>query len=886
MNRRLALSTAAMLIASGISLAAVAQADAARAPSDSRITAAPRAPLAEAADSPAADDLYVSTRTCTAGGDGSLSRPFCTISAAAAVAQPGQTVRVEPGTYVEDIAITRSGTSANPITFLAESSGTRVLVASLGQLPATTPIFSIAHVHDVIIRGFQILAPTTAPGFLIDDSTDITVDQGEVQSGYQPAVRVTGESQSVVVSRVIVYTSRASGIEIDAGASHVDIAANQVDVTSAGGPAVLVTDASDVDITNNTILSTCMVGVDVTGTSSGISIENNIVESGGSSIFVPMRCAQPSQATAIEVSAASTSQSTADYNLIDPTAGGPLYVWGANSYDDLPAFQAATGQAIHDIAAGPGFSHIQGDYVVVGPDSPAIDSADENARGELATDMSANGHADDPDVPNSGTGNAYADRGSFETVGVGSKAASLARVVGGGPLDVIASARLKPIWTMDGPIGAVAYSFSGQPYPTIVQALSLPHTANRAGKFCVQMAESVDGFRTMFGGGPVVECTVLGAYYTPRAPTRILDTRNAIGVITKTPVAPRGTVTLSLVGIVPIPVSSVTAVVMNVTATQTTGSGYLTAYSGDYRPTTSNLNFTPGESVPNLVTVPVVDASIHFYNGSAGTTHVIADFVGYYGAGGFGFKPLTPVRVLDTRSGTGSGAAIPIAGGATLPLDMSAKLPADTTAVVLNVTATRASRSGYLTIFPDGQAPPLASNLNFVAGETVPNLVVVPVVNGRVDIRNGSSGAVDVIADLEGLFGPDATGARQSYVPDGPKRIVDTRTQFGSYFGDSTAHGVMNVVPDQLIEGPNPPPATSTVVTVTVTGPVAGGYLTAYPSKQARPLASNLNFVAHETVANLVVVQTGPDAEFDIYNGSSGTTNIIIDEEGYFIGPP
>jgi hypothetical protein len=163
--------------------------------------------------------------------------------------------------------------------FLAESSETRVLVADLGQLPATTPIFSIARVHDVIIRGFQILAPATAPGFLIDDFSDITVDQGEVQSGYQPAVRVTGASQSIVVSRVIVSTSRASGIEIDAGASHVDIAANQVEATDAGRPAVLVTDAFDVDITNNTSLSICTVGVDVTGMSSGTSIENNIVES-------------------------------------------------------------------------------------------------------------------------------------------------------------------------------------------------------------------------------------------------------------------------------------------------------------------------------------------------------------------------------------------------------------------------------------------------------------------------------------------------------------------------------------------------------------------------------------------------------------------------------
>ncbi|MBS2962172.1 hypothetical protein KGA66_03890 [Actinocrinis puniceicyclus] len=74
------------------------------------------------------------------------------------------------------------------------------------------------------------------------------------------------------------------------------------------------------------------------------------------------------------------------------------------------------------------------------------------------------------------------------------------------------------------------------------------------------------------------------------------------------------------------------------------------------------------------------------------------------------------------------------------------------TAVVLNVTVTAPTASGYLTVYPDGAPRPTVSNLNFSAGEVIPNLVVVPVVNGKVDFYNGTGGNVHVIADVAGYF--------------------------------------------------------------------------------------------------------------------------------------
>lgn len=69
-----------------------------------------------------------------------------------------------------------------------------------------------------------------------------------------------------------------------------------------------------------------------------------------------------------------------------------------------------------------------------------------------------------------------------------------------------------------------------------------------------------------------------------------------------------------------------------------------------------------------------------------------------------------------------------------------------------NVTATHTAAGGYVTVYPDGAPRPTVSNLNFSAGETIPNLVVVPVVNGKVDFYNGSAGNVQVVADVAGYF--------------------------------------------------------------------------------------------------------------------------------------
>jgi serine protease len=74
------------------------------------------------------------------------------------------------------------------------------------------------------------------------------------------------------------------------------------------------------------------------------------------------------------------------------------------------------------------------------------------------------------------------------------------------------------------------------------------------------------------------------------------------------------------------------------------------------------------------------------------------------------------------------------------------------TAVVLNVTVTNPTAGSYLTVWPDGNGQPLASDLNFGKGQTRANLVVVKVgANGKVDLSN-LAGSTDVIIDVVGWY--------------------------------------------------------------------------------------------------------------------------------------
>ncbi|MGW6705334.1 peptidoglycan recognition protein family protein [Streptomyces sp. NPDC054956] len=245
-----------------------------------------------------------------------------------------------------------------------------------------------------------------------------------------------------------------------------------------------------------------------------------------------------------------------------------------------------------------------------------------------------------------------------------------------------------------------------------------------------------------------------GSTHVNIGPKRLMDTRAGLGV-PQAKVGAQGVVTLPVAGTNGIPAEGVTAVVLNVTATNPTSSSYVAVYpSGTTRSSASNLNFTPGKTIPNLVVVPVVDGKVSFYNND-GSVDLIADITGYFTSAGTGSTHVNigPKRLMDTRAGLGvPQAKVGAQGVVTLAVAGTNGIPASgVTAVVLNVTATNPTSSSYVAVYPSGTTRSSASNLNFTAGQTIPNLVVVPVVDGKVSFYN-HDGSVDLIADITGYF--------------------------------------------------------------------------------------------------------------------------------------
>jgi hypothetical protein len=402
-----------------------------------------------------------------------------------------------------------------------------------------------------------------------------------------------------------------------------------------------------------------------------------------------------------------------------------------------------------------------------------------------------------------------------------------------------------------------------------------------------------------FGSPYTVTVPVVpGSTYFPLSPGRVLDTRTGTGTGgSVNPIGAASSIDLDVTGVAGVPETGVTAVALNVVATNVTGDSYLTVWpTGQPRPLASNLNFRPGVSVPNLVIARVgIDGKVSLYN-NVGAVDVAADVQGYFQGDttGSSYVPLSPARVLDTRNGTG-GRSTPLGPGGTFELkvtDVGGVPAANGTAVVLNVTATNVvGAESFLTIWPSGTSRPTASNLNFIGGQTVPNLVIARVgQGGRVAIYN-NVGTVDVVADTQGYFAaPVASGTAlpgSVYNPANPARILDTRDGTGVPGGARGQLGTQGQL-DLQVTGMGGVPSNATAVVLNVTAadsPGPDSYLTVWPTGTSRPLASNLNFVAGQTVPNLVIARIGAGGKVSIYN-NLGSTVVVADVQGWFTNPP
>jgi hypothetical protein len=388
--------------------------------------------------------------------------------------------------------------------------------------------------------------------------------------------------------------------------------------------------------------------------------------------------------------------------------------------------------------------------------------------------------------------------------------------------------------------------------------------------------------------------TATGAY-TPLTPARLLDTRTATGVTTRTPIGPGGTIDLQVSTNGAVPAAGATAVVLNVTVVSPTSAGWVTLYpTGAARPNASSVNFNKGFTGANLVTVKLgTGGKVRVFNNS-GSTHVIADVMGYYhgassiaAAGYGGYSGVGPVRIEDTRLGVLG--PVPPNSYLTTPVDFGADVNSHIKSFAVNVTVTAPTAGGYLTAFNgDGNAIPGTSTLNFAKGRTVPNMAIVPTSPCGADcgpgfenvpmigVLNASSGSSQVIVDLVGVYDDNTLDGMLRFRPlVSPSRIVNTSTHQGipSALG---AGGLATVSNTATVTTFN---SMALVTNTTANRPTSNTVLTLWNADIPKPAVSNLNPAAGQLVSNMTITDLGVAYDFTVQN-TSGTTNLVIDVAG------
>ena len=333
-----------------------------------------------------------------------------------------------------------------------------------------------------------------------------------------------------------------------------------------------------------------------------------------------------------------------------------------------------------------------------------------------------------------------------------------------------------------------------------------------------------------------------------------------------------------------------TAAVLNVTVTTPSARGFVVAYpNGTTKPGTSNVNFERGQTQANEVTVRLpASRRVSLFVDSA-QAHVIADLVGYFtttqGQGGQ-VVTQTPTRVFDSRD-----TSTPRRTGEVV-VDLP-QVATGTVDVILNVTVTgsrvtdpRRGR-GFVVAYATGTQRPQTSNVNFDAGQQQANEVITRVGTGqnakKVSLFIDST-VVGLIVDLVGYVHPQPQPGSQVFTAlTTPQRALDTRNGTGTDRTGRRTGDVVLTLPSSIPSG-----ATGVVLNVTATNGTNRGFVTVYPTGQARPNTSNVNFPVNLTQANEAVTGVNNQRQVTLFVGGAGSpsANLVVDVVGYFTAGP
>lgn len=348
--------------------------------------------------------------------------------------------------------------------------------------------------------------------------------------------------------------------------------------------------------------------------------------------------------------------------------------------------------------------------------------------------------------------------------------------------------------------------------------------------------------------------------------SRLVDSRVGLGVAGT--LWAGQTVVVQVAGRADVP-RDASAAVLNVTAVEARDPGFVSVTpcnAGSTVPSTSSLNFGPGDTVANAVITPLSgDGAICIY--TSAPLHLLVDVVGAFEGG---FDEVPPTRLLDTR---GAGVA-PAGSITTVRVGGRAGVDRHASAAVLNVTAVGPDAPGFLTVYPCGGAPPNASNVNYEPGVVVPNAVVSRL-SPDGDVCVFTSATTHLLVDVAGALGDGFTALT-------PQRLLETRP------GPPPIAESVTVVEIADRAGV-PSDARAVVLNVTAVDPAGPGFVSVFPCgadwRSFQPDTSSLNYAAGRTVANAVVAPLGTaggtrSGAVCLY--TSAQTHLLVDVAGAF----
>jgi len=360
-----------------------------------------------------------------------------------------------------------------------------------------------------------------------------------------------------------------------------------------------------------------------------------------------------------------------------------------------------------------------------------------------------------------------------------------------------------------------------------------------------------------------------GIQLIPVTPCRLVDTRQG------QPIQGNSSQSFTLPGLngCGIPASAA-AYSLNVTVIPQKKLGYLTIWpTGEAQPTVSLMNSPDGRVKANAAIVPAgTQGAVSVF--VTDTSDVLLDINGYFAthsAGTYQFYPLTPCRIIDTRSGNGG----TLQKGEERDYLMAGQcsIPSNATAYSFNITALPTKGElDYLTVWPQGENRPGVSTLNDPTGTVVANAAIVPAGMNKMTAFYANDNPTDLLVDVNGYFAPAGTGGYSFYAV-APCRVLDTRSNNGKPFMDK------KVVPVEGSACAPPSNAHAYVFNATVVPPSEMPYLTLWPDTEDQPNVSTLNADDGLVTSNMAIVPN-KNGSIDAY--AAALTHLLLDISGYF----